>query len=730
MAGLSSRTGTGRRKASASPTITYSPHPSVPKLKLNLRSSSPASPVPSSKPRKSSSQQRKHLHQSSSDSDSSELTPPDEDDEIDVEERITPRSLKTQAGSTPRSLKTQGGHSNSNKKGGVIITPKGKKKSSNIPAGGSLKSITQSGPGGRERKREAKNGERERRRARDEKFSMDLGEGYNAVASSSRTSRPISTPASDAETESSYGDDEAEGTGPTFADIGHESDDDAMPVLPDGLVGQEVEDLAYGAGEMFTLNGWGDEDDEEDDEVFIAQLSGSEADVQSQSSVQESNSDAVMSDSDEVSTSDDEVDEFGFPVPSSASLFPKGSDGTPEAPLVLMENWDGQLVLVQPRQERSRSRRRGSRGSHTNASIADSMVTSTADPQGGLRIDPDAADGEFDSDSSFWSGESDKGGDGDTTDSMDEDDMPMLDSPALQGIIEQQMMNVGIANAPSPIEMNGGPSIVITDAEAEALTSTLADIDQATSVLASIDTPQTPAPIVPTMGTFHPAIEHPSQHAVIDGSKTTTKSPFTHRRRPGRGRDGQSVASSREESKDRKRKSPTQPFDPFSPVTPSAAALAKRARYSSIPGHPRFRRAHQAEYEERAITSSDEEEEEDCVVPMDLEEMIHESVMAPPVRESPERHFRFDRVRVEGYLRRTLMSGGQRDTGVHVNRQPFSSPTAASGGAMLRLGGGITDTLMGHLGGPLSSPVLQPVENRRDRRRRERARDVVIPLQI
>lgn len=54
-----------------------------------------------------------------------------------------------------------------------------------------------------------------------------------------------------------------------FGDIGHESDDDETKGLPEAFAGQEIEDLAYGAGpdeaeiEQEVMNGWFEEEDEE-----------------------------------------------------------------------------------------------------------------------------------------------------------------------------------------------------------------------------------------------------------------------------------------------------------------------------------------------------------------------------------------------------------------------------------------------------------------------------------
>ncbi len=443
--------------------------------------------------------------------------------------------------------------------------------------------------------------------------------------------------------------------------------------------------------------------------MFISQLSSSEMGQQSQSSVHPSDSDDSMYDSDDASTSDDEVDEFGFPYPS-ASAFSSTAAAAADAPLVLMENWDGQFVLVQPRQERSRSRRRGSRGSRTAGSIGESTVLSTLDHQG-LIIDPDAAEHEFDEDSdgSSWSGTSDED-EGDTTDSMEEDDMPVLDSPALQGLIEQQMADIsmGIAvNGSSALHQetaHAGPSIVITDVtELQTMlppTEPPSTLEPAGGPTQTPVIPQTPQPV---MGTFHPITDDPAQHAVIDGSKTATKSPFTHRRRSRRD-------SNTSTTKGRKRKS-----KPFSPAIPSKAVLPKRARYSSIPGHPRYIAARR-NAQDREDTPRDSEPG----MVMDLEDMLETSALMHDYESASDPHFRFDRVPVSTYLQRNLLSSGGKDDEFSMPVYPYLSPKAGM------RSGSMSETLAGPPGRILISPLLEPVVEHEDgmlsRKERRRAR--------
>ena len=436
------------------------------------------------------------------------------------------------------------------------------------------------------------------------------------------------------------------------------------------------------------MNRWWAEGEDEDEEMFISQLSGSEADRKSQSSVNATDSDDPMSDSEGETSTDDGLDQFGFPHPSQA-----GSSGD-SGPLVLMENWDGQFVLVQPRQERSRSRRRGSRGSRTAGSIGASTALSQAGDGQGLIIDPDAVEnGEMTDSDSDWSGMSyDSGDGGDTTDSMAEEDMPMLDSPALDQLIGEQMANVsmGVAvngsskfNPSAPSDSAPTPSIVVTDTTQQTLPLATPGLSVVSLPTPSIDVsmdPATPQPAAtPKMGTFHPTTDHPAQHAVIDGSKNPTRSPFTRRRsaqsKRGRSDSFPSIRSRDERETDRKRKMSGDPRRPF-----AVPALPKKARYSSIPGHPRFIAARRAAQANSLATMSDLGDIEDEDTPseeeqgMDLEDMLEESFISPSQdysQDEVEGAFRFDRVPVSTYLRRHFgltPSGAKRGGPVQINQ--------------------------------------------------------------
>lgn len=85
----------------------------------------------------------------------------------------------------------------------------------------------------------------------------------------------------DSDSASSFGDDESDhAMSPAYAafgDIGHESDDDETKGLPEAFAGQEIEDLAYGAGpdeaeiEQEVMNGWFEEEDEEVSQVVMSE---------------------------------------------------------------------------------------------------------------------------------------------------------------------------------------------------------------------------------------------------------------------------------------------------------------------------------------------------------------------------------------------------------------------------------------------------------------------------
>lgn len=469
----------------------------------------------------------------------------------------------------------------------------------------------------------------------------------------------------------------------------------------------------------------------------------------------------MMSESDDFSSSseDEQVDEFGFPLHPVQPLDPMGP---PDRPLILMENWKGELELVQPRQERSRSRR-GDRGSasRTAGSIGDSTVIS-GDQE--LRIDPD----EDCSDASSWSGlsdEEDHGGD--TTDSMAEEDMPMLDSPALQHLIGEQIGYLEVHSIPSPVEPLA-PSIIVTDTslppvlpETPALSTTASTPNLPIPAPASPVTPGSaalitanatsgaPAAPQPQMGTFHPMTDDPAQCAVIDGSKTSTKSPFTHKRRDPRQRKN-SIASSSRSLPERKRKSSMDIFSPNVVASPKLSNLPKKSRYSSIPGHPRYvraQRAAEAEDGERATTPSDSEGADQDMI-LSLEDMIETSVLVHENANDNEHMshlIRFDRVPVSTYMRRNIMSSAGRvdrtpyRSDEHAHHHPASHGQYAAYSSPIGRGyGGMTDTLAGPVNGRgmLVSPLLAPVgeeldesatTSRKERRKAKRRGGVMPP---
>jgi hypothetical protein len=423
----------------------------------------------------------------------------------------------------------------------------------------------------------------------------------------------------------------------------------------------------------------------------------------------------MMSDDEEYSSSSDEeqFDAFGVSTHPAGPIAPMESS---DRPFIVMQNWKGELELVHTRPARSKTRKERGSQSRTAGSVGDSTVVSN-EPE--LRIDPDE-----DSDASSWSGLSDEDEGGNTTDSMDEDDMPMLDSPALQQLMDTQ---IGMHDVPSPVEPLG-PSIIVTDTSLplDPDTPALSTSSSTTNAPATAAAPAapltpgsaTPAVALPTMGTFHPVIDDPAQCAVIDGSKSATKSPFTHKRRNARDRKG-SVTSSRSSLPERKRKPSMDLFSPRAQTNAHLDKLHKQARYSSIPGHPRYVKAKRAEALEDGEKTTSESEEE---VMMSLEDMIESSVLEYESANDEQMHhhsMRFDRVPVSTYMRRNILSSaGRADRALHDGmdtdpahgyassfrmRQPFSSPVGR--------GYGMTDTLVGPISGRglVMSPVLAPV---------------------
>ncbi|CAK9779957.1 hypothetical protein CC85DRAFT_287639 [Cutaneotrichosporon oleaginosum] len=740
-----------------SPPIATSP---LPKIKLNIRPSSQQynrPPSASSLSRPGSSSRRRGVF-SDDGSSSSDLTPAEDDDDDDEDDdnddeddnnEFPSQILSRNKGKKRESLpSTSSPH-----------LPKGRQPKAAPSSARSTPRPSAHGPNGRDRKRHLKLGEVARRRARDDKFGFGGDRFGGATPTQSRISNPALI---DSDSTSSYGDDESEREMTQSLAEADETEDEYMGGLHEAFAGHEIEDLAYGAGHPDSsmeddaeMEWWNDNETEngeanedEDDEEFIANLTGSDIDqLQSQSSVHAS-SDDPMSDSTSSDT-DDACDEFGF---STRSNHTAG-----EEPLVLMENWDGQFVLVQPRQSRRRERGTGSR---TAGSIGESTTASAGEQH--LIIDDDAND---DTDSTAdWSGVEDNDG-GDTTDSMAEEDMPVLDSPALDQIIGQQMTNpphYNLAMLPHPnpfFEAFGSfeaaleavaanPSIVITDVAATSPSgSTPSTASATTPGITPGFTPGVAGPIMPqllpmtpvtsppsgvlaagpVMGTFTVSNE-PCESAVIDGSKTTTKSPFTRRRRH-KGSDSGSVSAKRR----------PRTGDPFSPVV-------KKTRYSSIPGHPRFiaaRRAAQALMDplERETTPSEEEHA------FSLDDMLNipgnDLDTAEDDPQSPElRHlFRFDKIPVSTYMRRNFSSGSRNRTAPSTPSQSSFSLTSTTGRAPNVSGVGLSGTLAGPLPYPASrmliSPVLQPTEgqslpmSRKERRRARKGVSVDMhPLQI
>jgi hypothetical protein len=166
-------------------------------------------------------------------------------------------------------------------------------------------------------------------------------------------------------------------------------------------------------------------------------------------------------------------------------------------------------------------------------------------------------------------------------------------------------------------------------------------------------------------------------------------------------------------------------FSPQAQPTPNVDRLTKKARYSSIPGHPRFIKAKRAEQAQECecVASTSESDNGDVELSLSLEDMIEESVLVHESTAEESRHLiRFDTVPVATYMRRNYFSAPRPEHSHNIYRDgPASSSPIGRGG---------NDTLAGPLfaRGMLSSPVLAPVHedeedraaSRKERRRRRK----------
>lgn len=432
--------------------------------------------------------------------------------------------------------------------------------------------------------------------------------------------------------------------------------------------------------------------------------------------------------------------------------------------------------------------------------------------------------------------------------------MPILDSPALNVFIEQSI-GAAAASAISPMPllspeptnmMNGNiggpaapvaPVITVTDTsipDTPALSSSSSGTPAIPGPPAPPQTPTASADYLallatlrmPQMGTFMPTTDDPAQNAVIDGSKTTTKSPFTHKRRCRKGRAGSmssmgtgagtpgggaggmydisspgapasttAAAAAAAAKAKRRSRSTTAALDSFgspfksSPAAAAASAQRRSARYSSIPGHPRFKAAQRRAMLEMEEETASEDGDEGMQLELELEDMLEASAMQQQrggsnragaggaqdqlAHNEQLRHLsRFDRIPVSNYLRRNFDSSA-RGRGAHARgainfgHRGGNAPSAhgqvaidhhhahmssPGGGGNLGAGhhdgndhgawtsparsgpgpinGGIEETLAGPMGRMLVSPVLMPAGSSSESRGRRRDRSDVPPLNI
>lgn len=478
--------------------------------------------------------------------------------------------------------------------------------------------------------------------------------------------------------------------------------------------------------------------------------------------------DTANSDNDQVDSSDDSDDESsqsGYSEDDDDRIgSPFGMDSASNLPLVLMEDWTGNLVLAQPvfpddtelDAPKSRSRSKGSRsgkgsGSKDSRSNRASIAGSTTNGDGTMLVvdagATEAEDHDFDEDLGDY--------DGDTTDSLPEEDMPSppeiipfaiatagieannasfgvttVDEAALARDLglpladarqlleaarleEQQQLLGGV----SSLNVNGGDvemaDVFGSDRAANPAASALPIAGTASNPV-DIDNLASPGPQVavsaPAMGSFVQDAPRPDRVAVIDGTGRSAPSPFV-RRTHNRGR---TKGTDRTPLKQRM-------------IGESPAALGRRPRYSSVPttGRPSFPRS-PAPPLTRSRASYDREDtptdNEALDIPMSLDEVLDATALhpySPDLRPTDLSNYnnrqlsnlrRWERVPITTF-RRSRNAGDSfsmvpSPTNAHIGpfRGAFSNPSMAS-----TLAAGQIDP-NGFAHGMVISPVLEAVQ--------------------
>lgn len=346
------------------------------------------------------------------------------------------------------------------------------------------------------------------------------------------------------------------------------SDDNDFP-LPEGIDPADIEDVFLDATPLSGT--WSDSS--EDEEILFAALES--LDESAQSAHEEFATASGSGTDDEGSNSDDDGDEFDEDDDFMAASDAFGAN----MPLVLMEDWSGNLVFAQPRSQTdgaddsSRSTSKSRRKSRTTSRTSGSTGTGNDV----LLVDVEAMD-----DDTWDEGYEDDVGDcdGDTTDSLPDEDMPsppelLLPYGVVAANLEAQNAAFGVttvdeaalardlgvpladarillerARAEEQQQLLGGVSnLSVTSPETEAMhamtlggsassviMSAMPALSPSVSIAASSPRVSSVSPVVahaqPTMGSFMP--ESTERCAVIDGTGKSTPSPFV--RRGGRGR--------------------------------------------------------------------------------------------------------------------------------------------------------------------------------------------------
>ncbi len=530
--------------------------------------------------------------------------------------------------------------------------------------------------------------------------------------------------------------------------------DDEMP-LPNGVDPANVEDPLLDAvpAALAVRDGaaaWMEETS--DEEFMFASLS----DYSVTEIINDEEQSASATTGDSSDSSDSAMDEDDDPLLNDVFGSAIGLHDNGDLPLVLMEDWSGNLVFAQPRiaeDDDEPARRTSKSRSRSSRSARGSRTGSTSNGDGPvLLIDSEAVD-------AGWDDEYDEDVDGgDTTDSLPSDeDMPSppdigpfslaakgleannaafgvttIDEAALAQDLgvpledarnllervraEDAMQNqIGMSDAVSSISGS-----VVTPGDATLVDGILHTADtpgssagpahsplvpQATPVAFP---PQASVPGVPMMGSFLPECADPGKRAVIDGTGKNTPSPFARK------------GTLRSRSRGAKAGSSTVKKQAVGPMSP-----LHRGRYSSVPPRGRFR--HGASHSPLRVKGSFDREDtpsdaEMTAEPISLDDVLdtdalHRHTYETEGHEHDGSHHlrnlrRWEKVPITTFRRSRINSSTEDVIGTDLRS---SHGYSASGAALRNAMGspGATDSHRSTLifsQGMIISPILQPIE--------------------